>query len=61
MNRCPYISCNRVGGHFCGDLFQFVLRVSKATNDRIADGIPYATAGKLSICTGKVLIGIVLD
>jgi len=54
MDRCTQISCNCVGGHFRGDLFQFVFRISKATNDRATDAIPYATAGQLSVRTGKV-------
>jgi len=61
MSRCTYISCNRVGGHFRGDFFQFMFRIGEATNDRVADAIPYVTTGKFSVCTGKVLIGVVLD
>jgi len=61
MDRCTYISCNRICGHFRSDLFQFIFRISEATNDHVADAVPYVTAGKFSVCTGKVKIGVVLD
>jgi len=38
-----------------------VFRISEATNECITDAIPYATAGKFSVCTGKVRVGVVLE